>query len=262
MSTEPQANVPFAEYLKWPHVSQSSLKEGRKSMLHMKAAMERDKVPTDPMNLSSALHCGFLEPELMPERVVLWDGKRRAGKEWEAFKDEHDGKIILTQGYYENLKGMLRRLRRHPEVLKWNARPGEVEVSQQAEINGVMVKGRVDKLTDDPIIDLKSSGMDLDKTSFSSHACGQGWHIQGALYCRLFNRTRFILGVVEQTDPWDVMMYEFPPDLLKIGDHQAMMLLSAWKVCCEREDWPGRSDELVMLEIPKWMKPQAELSIN
>ncbi len=258
----PQDNIPFATYLKWPYVSQSSLKQGRISMLHMWHAMQTDVVPTDPMNLSSGLHCGFLEPELLPEKVVLWEGKRRAGNEWEDFKAAHKGKIILTAVYYAHLKGMLKSLRRHPEILKWNSRPGEVEVSQNAEINGVMVKGRVDKLTDDPIIDLKSSGMDLDETRFASHAVNLGWHIQGAIYCRLFNRKRFILGVVENTAPYDVVMFELSPELLAIGDREAMLLLEAWKACCKNNHWPGRSDELVTLEVPKWMQPQVELSIN
>ena len=263
----PQENVPFADYLKWPHVSQSSLKEGRTSMLHMKAAMETEKVATDGMNLSSALHCGFLEPELMPERVVLWDGKTRAKGaknsddiKYADFQEQHAGKIILTNGYYANLKGMLHSLRRHPEIQKWYARPGEVEVSQAAKINGVTVKGRVDKLTDDPIIDLKASGVDLDETRFANHVVKLGWHIQGAIYCRLFNRKRFILGVVEMTSPWDVVMFELPPELLEIGDREAMLLLAAWKACCDNNHWPGRSDELVTLELPKWMQPQQELT--
>ena len=260
MIVQPQENVPFADYLKWPHVSQSSLKEGRKSMLHMKVAMDTFKIPTDGMNLSSALHCAFLEPELMLDRVVLWEGNRRAGKEWDAFKAEHDGKIILTNGYHENLKGMLRSMRRHPEILKWNARPGEVEVSHKAEINGVMVKGRVDKLTDDPIIDAKASGVDLDETRFASHAVRLGWHIQGALYRRLFNRKRFMLSVVEMSPPYDVVMFELSPELLELGDREAMLLLSAWKACCDNNHWPGRSDELVTLEVPKWMQPQQELT--
>lgn len=260
MTARPQQNVPFADYLKWPYVSQSSLKEGRKSMLDMKTALEEAKVPTDAMNLSSALHCGFLEPELLPERVVLWDGKRRAGKEWDAFKDEHDGKIILTNGLYENLKSMLRSVRRHPEIQKWYSRPGDVEVSHKATINGVMVKGRVDKLTDDPIIDLKSSGMDLDVRTFANHVVKMGWHIQGAIYLRLFNRKRFILGVVQQMKPWDVVMFELPPELLEIGDAEAMMLLSAWQICCKKQDWPGRSDQLEMIEVPKWMQTQQELT--
>lgn len=260
MIAQPQTNVPFADYLKWPHVSQSSLKQGRISMLHMLHAMQTDVVPTDPMNLSSGLHCGFLEPELMLEKVVLWEGKRRAGKEWYAFKEEHDGKVILTSVYYAHLQGMLKSLRRHPEILKWNSRPGKVEVSYAAKINGVMVKGRVDKLTDDPIIDLKSSGMDLDETLFASHAVKLGWHIQGALYLRLFDRKRFILGVVENTAPYDVVMFELSPELLELGDHQALMLLAAWKLCCANNHWPGRSDKLVGLEVPKWMQPQQELT--
>ena len=254
----PQTNVPFAEYLKWPHVSQSSLKQGRISMLHMLHAMNTDVVPTDPMNLGSALDCAFLEPELLPKKVVLWEGKRRAGKEWDEFKTEHRGKIILTNGYYEHFQGMLRNLRKHPEMRKWMSSPGDVQVSHTAEIQGVMVKGRIDKLTNDPIIDLKSSGIELDETRFATQAVKLGYHIQGAIYLRLFNRKRFILGVVENTAPYDVVMFELSPELLAIGDAQAMLLLSAWKACCENNHWPGRNDELVTLEVPKWMQPQEQ----
>ena len=264
MIAQPQQNVPFADYLKWPHVSQSSLKEGRTSMLQMKSAMKNEKVATDGMNLSSALHCAFLEPELLIEKVVLWDAGVRRGKMWDEFKAEHKGKIILTNGYYENLKGMLQQMRIHPEIRKWYARPGEVEVSHAAKINGVMVKGRVDKLTDDPIIDLKASDVELDPANeyalFLRHLVRMGWHIQGAIYCRLFKRKRFILCVVPMKDPWDPVMFEITPELLEIGDHQALMLLAAWKLCCANNHWPGRSDELVRLDVPKWMQPQQEIT--
>ena len=255
---EPQLNVPFAEYLAWSHVSQSSLKQGRVSMLHMLHAMNEDVVPTDAMNLGSAIHCAFLEPELLPEKVVLWKGKRRAGNEWEDFKTEHKGKIILTNGYYEHMKGMIRRLRQHPEMGKGIVAAGDVEVSHKMEINGVMVKGRTDKLTNDPIIDLKSSAADLDETRFATQAVKLGYHIQGAIYLRLFDRKRFILGVVENTAPYDVVMFELSPELLAIGDREAMLLLGAWKACCENQHYPGRNEELVTLEVPKWMQPQEQ----
>ena len=225
-------------------------------MLHMFHSMQEDTTPTDAMNLGSALHCAFLEPELMPERVVVYE-KRRVGKEWDEFKAEHAGKIILTTTYYEHLKGMVRSARKHPEIRKWSAKEGDVEVSRVTKIMGVRVKGRVDKITDDPLLDLKSSSADLDEDKFVSNIVKFGYHIQGAIYRKIFDRERFILGVIESTPPYDAVPFELDKELLDFGWREAKMLISSWKYCCEKEHWPGRSEEIVTIGLPKWLKDEA-----
>ena len=250
-------DIPFADYRAWPEISQSNVKDGCTSMLLMKHFKNNPKPQTDAMALGSAVGYAFLEPELLPEKVVLWNGARRAGIEWNEFKDGHKGKIILTKGAYTNLKGMIKALRKHPQIKQWITSDGETEVSRVAEIMGVRIKGRVDKLTGDPIVDLKSSGEDLDEDRFASHIVKMGYHIQGAIYCKIFDRKRFILGVVESKAPHDVVPYEMDPDLLAFGLREAKMLISSWKYCCEKEYWPGRSEEIVTIGLPKWLKDEA-----
>ena len=136
-------NLPFEQYLKLPYMSQSVLKQGAESMLHLKHAMDNqgNLEPTDAMTLGSALHVAFLEPELMPEKVVCWEGARRAGKEWEAFRELHAGKAILTPGMYAKLIGMVRQLRSHPRVREWTSRIEDVEVTCIGDICGVPWRG-------------------------------------------------------------------------------------------------------------------------
>jgi len=247
-------NVPFDTYLHWPCLSQTTLKLGRQSMAHVRCAMDEERVliPTDDMMLGSALHTAFLEPELMPDRVVKWEGKARAGNDWKAFKAIHAGKIILTAGMHEKLVGMTRSLRKHPEVKRWQSKIQEVEVSIVGELEGVKFKGRIDALTIDPLIDLKKV-CDGDRRLFARNAYDFGYHIQAAIYMRLFRRERFILMTVEDQPPYDVLPYELSQSFIDRGWDEAVSLLRQVRFCMDTGLWPGRSDVPVPLEEPSWL---------
>lgn len=253
--------VPFADYLRWPFYSQSILKEGRKSMAHLRAAFEgeRQKEPTDDMLLGSALHCAFLEPEEKVDRVAVWRNGARRGSAWEAFKLEHAARIILTENQDEKLTGMLASLKRHPEVKHWADRVSLtyhqerswVEVSCVGMVNGLRMKGRCDALTSDPLIDLKKVA-DAGPHKVQWVVEAYGYHIQASIYCRLFNRERFMMICVEDEPPYDVTPYEFSPGYLRRGKREADELIARVLECEEMGYWPGRSDTPVQLEPPAW----------
>jgi hypothetical protein len=247
-------NVPFETYLQWPVLSQTTLKAGRKSMAHLKAAVDGERViePTDDMVLGSALHTVFLEPEMAITRVVCWDGGARRGSMWKEFQDEHAGKIILTEGQHAKLIGMSRSLRAHPIVREWVGRIEAVEVSCIGEIEDVLMKGRVDALTDNPLIDIKKVS-DGDRRKFTNLAVEFGYHIQAAVYTRLFNRCRFILMTVEDQPPFDVVPYELSSQFIGQGEDELMLLLDQVRECQSSGVWPGRSGKVQVLNTPAWM---------
>lgn len=252
-------HIDFGTYLRWPFLSQSTLKEGRWSMAHMKAAIdgERVKEPTDDMILGSALHVAFLEPETMPTRVVKWDGGARRGGDWTAFCQEHAGKIILTANMYENLVGMVRALRKHPEVRRWTAKVQDVEVSAIGDVFGVPFKGRTDALTADPLVDLKKV-RSADLRMFTNSALTFGYDIQACIYRELFNRDRFMLIAVEDSPPYDVVPFELSPGMIRHGEREAKGLIQSYQNCMRSGVWPGRSDEVVQLELPEWAAARDE----
>lgn len=249
-------HVPFAEYLRWPLLSQSVLKQGQLSMAHLHAAEKRErvKVPTDAMILGTALHVAFLEPEMMSDYVIRWDGGVRRGKEWDAFRDEHASKAILTPAGYESLIGMVRSLRAHPFVRKWVGQIEDTEVSIAGEFGGVPFKARCDALTKEPMVDLKKV-RSTDPATVTRTVLAFGYHIQAAIYRTMFNRSRFVLVCVEDEPPFDVCPYELSPALLRIGEAEAASLIQRYRWCQERGEWPGRHNEAepVMLETPEWM---------
>lgn len=252
-------NVAFADYLRWPLMSQTTLKEGRTSMAHLKARLDGERViePTDDMLLGSALHCAFLEPELMPTKVILWDGGTRRGKEWDAFKAAHTGKVILTETMHEKLVGMIGSLRRHKQVRDWVQRMEGTEVSCVGEIEGLPMKGRIDALTDDPIIDLKKVAS-ADPFLFRSKALDYGYHIQAAVYCHLFNRGRMTLITVEDSPPFDVVAYPIGAELLEAGREEASGLIQRVQWCMKNNEWPGRCPDIEEpLGLPEWAKREA-----
>lgn len=246
-------DIRFADYLTMPYLSQSTLKEGRLSMAHLKAALDRErtKEPTDDMLLGSALHTAFLEPEQLLDTVAKWTGKRRWGKEWDEFCTEHAGKIVITEDMNAKLTGMLRSLRRHARVREWLGKIEATEVVGLGDVRGVTMKGRCDALTVDPLIDLKKV-RSCDERTVTRTILQFGYHIQGYVYRELFGRDRFLLLCVEDQEPFDVVAYELSPAFLRMGQQEAEELLDQYKECDSAGVWPGRSAEVVTVQPPVW----------
>lgn len=251
------SGVPFPAYLAKACMSQSVLKQGRESMRHMKAAIDRIGIfeITDDMQQGTAMHCGFLEPAEFDRRVVQWTGPRRAGSAWDEFCDEHADQVILTPGHYANAKGMVAALRSHPEVARWAGRIEDVEVSALGMIEGVPFKGRCDALTDDPMWDLKKVRATDDQT-INRTIDEFGYHIQAAIYRELFQRDRFCLGFVEGTAPYDVRPVELSPMWMKIGRSEMLGLIQRYKYSIAHRVWPFRSEEVDTIEPSDWLLQQ------
>lgn len=255
-------DIPFTDYLHAPVMSQSTLKEGRKSMLHLKSALdgERFKKVTDDMMLGSALHVCFLEPEQMPERVILWEGGARRGKDWEAFSAEHADKIILTEGYHEKLVGMVKALRSKAAVRGWMSKVQSVEVSAIGDVHGLAFKCRADALTDDPLWDLKKI-VSVDDRTINSTIVNFGYHIQAYVYKQVFKRDRFCLGFVEGTKPHDVRVVELSDNWLKLGREETLSLIQAYQHCVKEGRWPGRSEVIEKIEPPSYLLEQGATGV-
>lgn len=255
-------NVPLVEYLGWDCWSCSTIKEGLESMAHAKASKddEMERKVTDDMFLGSAMHCAFLEPELMPTKVICWDGGTRRGKEWDAFSAEHAGKVILTENTHAKLIGMSRSLRKHPQVRQWLSAIDATEVSAVGMLEGVLMKGRADALLPVPVIDLKKvrSG---NRRSMWYTVRDFRYDIQAAIYTRLFGRTKFILLTVEDAPPYDVVPYELPAERIEAAWRETVQVLHQIRQCEKAARWPGRCDGIETLDEPTWAN-NSEVSIS
>lgn len=77
------------DYRALPHLNQSILKHGLRSMLHMKTAMEAPPKTTDALIFGQLFHTLVLEPDTYAKQFAVApevDRRTKAGKqEWEDF---------------------------------------------------------------------------------------------------------------------------------------------------------------------------------
>lgn len=262
MSTAPAPgiypNVRFEDYLKWPIMSQSTLKEGGEdgSMAALKAAIdgERRIVPTDDMLLGSALHVGFLEPEKLAEKVAVWTGDRRYGKTWDAFAAEHAHQTILTRERFNTMQGMVESMWAHPWVQSITPRVTGTEVAVVGDVHGVTMKARADALVpdEDLIVDVKKVRRGTARAVLNA-TLDYGYHWQAYVYTKLFGMSRFLLLTVESDPPYDVVPYELAPQFIRAGMREVIPVLDQLKFAQRTGKWPGRSDDIVMLDAPEFL---------
>lgn len=140
---------------------------------------------TDSMNLGTAIHAAILEPpEEFTSLVAVYDGTRR-GKDWEAFRDKHEGlgMVILTATQYKRVNVIREFIDRHPNVRDL-FKTGEPEVSLfwNDQGTGWPCKSRPDWLdvSGKQIIDVKTTS-DISDRGLSRSVRQFGAHLQASM---------------------------------------------------------------------------------
>jgi PDDEXK-like domain of unknown function (DUF3799) len=263
MPTE-YAQVPEGDYRSWPEMSQSMLKHGRKSMAHLRHAIDTgEQVETDSMRAGSAWHIAVLEPETFRDRVACWDGVRR-GKAWDEFEAEclQSKRITLTRTQYDTIRAAAKAVQACPFASQYFSAVEYTERSARGMFGGIPFKARADAITAERcIIDLKLT-RSTDPVTYIRSAIAFGYHIQAAVYLDLFRASRFIMLACESSAPYDCVPFEFAPALIRQGREEALSLCAQYSRCVETGVWPGRSSDIVAIEMPEYMADRSGSEIT
>lgn len=272
--------IPYSDYL-----SSSGLK---RYMISPKAYRYAVDNPEDEK--SDALRFGSLFHELMASFAEHYDNGTQALAQWfdriavftppvnektgqiygtatkaykdayEAFLEEHEGKLIASQAEVDAVLAMSMSLTRDCgstseqvlKLLKW----GEPEVSHFIEYEGCKFKWRPDLETKRKIIDWKTvSTNDLNEESINRIILKYGYHISAAMY-QFFTHEQtstwkqFLLVLVSKEPPYDCIMvdmsnycYRYIPevDMVSIGPGamEFQKLLGLHIKCTKDNYWPG-----------------------
>ena len=235
-------DIPFAEYIKLPGMNQSIIKTGKVSMAHLQAKIEApDKPPTAAMQLGTALHCMYLQPELAAQTISVWEQPKRGG-EWKTFKSMHD--LILSAKEYDNVIGMTKSLINNKSASKIKCKATHIELSARGVVSGVACKARVDMLTPDSVVDLKKIASVTIKRIAANpevlrwHIRDFGYDLQAAMYCELFSRNNFSFIFVEDSAPYTVAMVQLDGDYINRAKEELYNLLDEYKRCKKYNVWP------------------------
>lgn len=240
-------------------INWSALKHMGRSPAHYQQAQATPMEDTDALRLGRCVSMAVFEPDIFGARVAVWDGGRRAGKEWQAFCQANAGREILTEEQYAQCIAIQRAVGTDPTASKW-IREGRGEVSAQwiHTVAGrqVLCKGRLDCVAPPTILDLKTT-RDASPEAFGRQSWGLEYHAQAAWYVDGWElatgkRLPYALVAVEKEAPWAVQVYTVPEHVLEIGRQRYRDLLRRLVQCKADNQWPGYSTGPLELTVPRW----------
>ncbi len=138
----------------------------KEKVLHEKEPQKEKAVFSE----GSLVHGMILEPHLVDEEFVCFDGFRKAGKVWQAFqKAEKEGKnrTILSKPQWMRCLKMVENFNKNKTAVEL-VKSCSKELSLFGELDGIPIKVRADciNIEEGYIVDIKTSSYDVDLDSF------------------------------------------------------------------------------------------------
>lgn len=248
-------------------VNPSSLKHILTSPLHYRHALRQPRVETPAMRFGTAFHLAVLQPdvfasayEIKPEGMNF---ATKEGKEW-LRNASIFGRPILTTAEHETACAMALAVQNHPAA-RAILTPGAVEqpIVWTDAATGIACKGRPDLVTNTGLlVDLKSA-RDLTPRRFAAQALDLGYLFSMAMYADGLaalgrDPSEVLLLGVEKDAPFDVVPYRLDDACLDKGRDQYKRALELLKRCRDEDRWPGRADDVQVLELPAWAMDEDE----
>lgn len=219
--------------------------------------------PTDEAELGIAMHSFLLEPGLFYKDYQVSILLNRRGNAWKDFvaECELNNKKPMLPKTFEILQEMRGSLYKNPLCKKVLESSGEYECSffHKDEATGLMTKSRPDKLSNNIMIDLKTTGLSLGVTSYSKAAYGLDRQIQAFHHKNVVEQVTgesidAVWHVVVSTKaPYLTRIFNIPMEWLELGRDQVDMLLNRIAECKEKGHYPGyEEDTPTDLILPVW----------
>lgn len=269
---------PFPDYLAQADVNASALRAGRRSMLHMAAAIAgQSKEPTAALRIGSALHCAVLEPmrfEAVATVAPAVDRRTKEGKAtyaaWQAALPADA--MVLDADEFETVRQASSALlaSRFPSLLQ----TGEAEVSiywdETIDLDGtpqvIGCKARLDWLGYGAggvvIADVKTT-RDATPRAFARACATYGYAHQLAWYRRAVRALQasgdapdgpitISIGAVETEAPYATGIYTLDACDLEDADRENMHTLKRWAQAVRDDRFPGPAEMVQVLHLPEW----------
>jgi hypothetical protein len=243
-------------------VNWSSLKHLAVSPLHYRHCMDNPFADAVNLALGRATHTAVLEPDEFPLEYVVFDGKIRRGKEWDAFKEMHASRTILKRDEYRECLAKRDAVRRYQPARDLLAKGEAEKTIEWTDVDtGLFCKARLDWLGSS-IVDLKGTKT-IDARRFGQSAAQWGYYCQLAFYregIRVLTGRELDCRIiaVEHEAPHDVAVFKLGEDDLYAGWEECRRLLKLLAECRETNRWPGRYESEQELSLPNWIREDDE----
>jgi len=206
-----------------------------------------------------------LEPGDFHRRYVAAPDLSRRTKEgkaaWAAVEADNPDAEILRPAEWPLCATMPALLARGGLVTALVRAPGPCEISAVAEVNGVLIKVRPDKLCDiehvgSVVLDLKFVRA-ADPWAFGGAVRSYGWATRAAVYLDVLSALaphprRYLFLAVEKEEPHGAAGYELDDETMGRARQRLDGWIKRYQECLESGIWPGYPDgiEPVHVEYP------------
>lgn len=256
-----------AEYHAIRALSASRLKAFSRSPAHMRFDDESPKT-TQALEFGTAFHTAVLEPmQFESQYVVAPDVDRRttAGRAaYAEFLESAAGRKVVSYDDWIVITGMAREILLHPSAGELVAGRTETEVSLMWERDGIPCKARIDAINADwkAIVDVKTTD-NASPGAFSRSIVNYGYHIQAAWYLDAAQAAGFdvecvVFVAAEKKGPYGVAAYRLDDAGIEVGRSRIAQLFPRYVNCVRENKWPGYSEDLQTISVPRWVIEQEE----
>ena len=260
-----------AEYHAHKAISKSKLDAARKSGRHLYDMLYGPpRESTAAFVMGEVLHASALPGEDVNKIAVrMPEGMKKSTKEGIAFKKEHQGKIILNSSDAYVVDQMMLSLREHP--FSASLVNGELKGKSEQSFfctdkeTGLELKARPDFILDDCslILDLKTTA-DASPKGFQSSVAKFRYYCQASHYLDVVEGetgTRpqaFLFIAVEKTRPFSTAVYMADQAMIDLGKQHAREDLNNIAQWIADKKFPGYSERVEEISLPKWMLPKED----
>lgn len=195
--------------------------------------------------------------------MVIVDAENWRTKEAREIKERAhaEGNTPILRRDYDIARAMAEAVKAHPIAGRLLAK-GNPEVSVFWRRSGIPMRARYDWLTaigERPcIVDYKTT-TDASNEGFSKQAANHGYHQQNAWYVDGYKlavdvdaQPAFLFIAQEKYPPYIVNVIELDPYAVAIGRSRNERAIELYRQCMESGRWPGYSDEVEMIGLPRW----------
>jgi exodeoxyribonuclease VIII len=217
------------------------------------------------MQFGTAAHTAVLEPEKLV-CAPKCDKRTKAGKEAaDIFASLWEGKdvVIVDPDTYNTVRAIAESVRRHPVAARILAQ-GEAEMSAFGLVDDVRCKARPDWWSGVMriVADLKTTN-DASPAGVARSVANFRYHVQQPFYTDVMAAEglavdSFVFIFVEKTPPFLVGVYVLDTEAVEIGREEYQRDLAMYRECKETGIWPGLSERLELITLPRWAKTQTE----
>lgn len=170
-----------------------------------------------------AFHAAILEPELYATRYKPTPMLSRNSKAWDQFAAECAayGKEAILDCEREQIRGMLRCIREHPEYSLLPKFDAEIMAITQDFETGLTIKCKAD-LFGSSIIDFKSTSSGIRPADFIHDMIKWNYHVSAAFYQDIIasiigERLPFVVVPVTKKVPFECEFYTLSDEMLDEG---------------------------------------------